>query len=218
MGLIAPIGGRVADDFALAVNGAVGGAAGDFGPPIAVEIGDHELGVVRALADVFAEVDGPKEGAVDFVALEHGLAGEAGGSGIARALFALEDDLVFAVAIEIADGGVVGIRAGWKLQGNLNVLAHGCAGGDLTEERRGGSGLATASDRAHGVEVWFRGVGGGVGEVGDSGERRGVEFDGGAAGGGAVDIEGDGGRIGAEEAPGDEDFVFSGFHGDDAAS
>ncbi len=49
----------VADDFAGAVLGAVRGFADEFGFAVAVEVIDHELGVMGAFANVLAEVNGP---------------------------------------------------------------------------------------------------------------------------------------------------------------
>ena len=58
---IAPVGQGVADDRALPVDGAVGGAAHQLGTAVTVEVVDHELGVVGAGADVFTKVDTPEE-------------------------------------------------------------------------------------------------------------------------------------------------------------
>ena len=46
----AGLGGGVADDFALAVDGSVSGFAGELRPAVAVEIVDDELGIVGAFA------------------------------------------------------------------------------------------------------------------------------------------------------------------------
>ena len=48
----------------------VGGLAGDLRAAVAVEIIDHELRVVRALADVHAEIDPPQQRAVELVGFE----------------------------------------------------------------------------------------------------------------------------------------------------
>ena len=58
---IAPVGQGVADDVAEGVARAVGGAADELGTAVAVEVVDHELGVVGAGADVFTKVDTPEE-------------------------------------------------------------------------------------------------------------------------------------------------------------
>ena len=57
---VAPVGGGIADHGARAVNGAVRGLARDLGFAVAVEVVDDELRVVRARADVAAEVDPPQ--------------------------------------------------------------------------------------------------------------------------------------------------------------
>ena len=52
-----PVGVGVADDLSSAVDGAVGGLADRSRPAVAVEVVDHELGVMGTFADVLAEVD-----------------------------------------------------------------------------------------------------------------------------------------------------------------
>ena len=61
---------RIADHPALAVDGAVGGLARHFGAAVAVEVVDDELRVVRAGADVPAEIDAPEARAVELVGVE----------------------------------------------------------------------------------------------------------------------------------------------------
>jgi len=134
----AVVGGGVADDFAGAVDGAVGGFADKLGAAVAVEIVDHELGVVGALADVFAEVDLPEQGAVEFVGLEERFVGEAGLGVVAGAAGEVDNDLVGAVAIEVADGGVVGGVALGRAEGDRQVRAHRRTGGDRGDRRRAG--------------------------------------------------------------------------------
>ena len=100
---------RVADHRAHAVDRSVRGLARDLGFPVAVEVVDHELRVVRAGADVAAEVDAPQPRAVELVGVEVDVACVAG----LRVVFRVrgvpfDDDLVFAVAIEIADAEFVG--------------------------------------------------------------------------------------------------------------
>ncbi len=125
---IDPVGIGVADHFAFAVDGSVGRFAGDFGDAVAVEVIDHELRVVRAFADVFAEVDGPEQGAIEFVGLKNRWIGQAGLRIVAAAAGHVNDDLVFAIAVKIADGGVVGGIALRSFQRSLDVLARGGVG------------------------------------------------------------------------------------------
>ena len=104
---VAPVGLGVADHFALAVDGAVGGFAGDLGAPVAIEVVDHELRVMRALADVFAEIDRPHQRAVELVGLQDRIGRYPGLRIVAAAACLVQDDLVLAVAIEVADRGIV---------------------------------------------------------------------------------------------------------------
>ena len=60
---------RIANDFALAVDRAVGSLHHNFGNPVTVEVVDHELRVVCAGADVLAEVDSPEARAVQLHAV-----------------------------------------------------------------------------------------------------------------------------------------------------
>jgi hypothetical protein len=63
---------------------------------------------VRALADVSAEVDGPEQRAVEFIALEDGRVGRAVLRMVAAATDHVDDEVVVAVAVEVAGGAVVG--------------------------------------------------------------------------------------------------------------
>jgi hypothetical protein len=125
---VAPVGARVADDFAAAVRGAVGGLARDLGSAVAVEVVDHELRVVRALADVPAEADRPEQRAVEPVSLEDGLGREARAPVVAPPARHVYDQLVLAVAVEVAGRGVARRVARRRLQGYRKVLPRGRVG------------------------------------------------------------------------------------------
>ena len=72
----APVGQRVADGPAGAVDGAVGSLAAQFGAPVAVEIKHEEVGCALARAYVHAEVYAPQPPAVELVSVEDGVSGE----------------------------------------------------------------------------------------------------------------------------------------------
>src|SRR5207253_1384878 len=71
------------------------------------EVVDHELRVVRALADVPAEVDRPEQTAVQLISLKDRLGREARAPVVAPAADHVDDQLVLAVAVEVAGRGVV---------------------------------------------------------------------------------------------------------------
>src|SRR5262249_59056298 len=105
---VAIIGVRVSDHRAHAVNGSVRGPAGHLGLPISIEIVNLKLRVVSACANVATEVDAPQPRPVELVSVEVDIARVAG----LRIVFRVrgvpfEDDLVLAVAVEIADATVV---------------------------------------------------------------------------------------------------------------
>ena len=132
---VAPVGLHVADHFATAVNRSIRRLTGNLGDAVAVEVIDHELRVVRALADVFAEVDRPQQRAVELVALDNCFARESRGSRVAWTLLGLQNNFVFAIAIEITNRSVVGrvsrrqfkrdgeIRPRWSVRGELERRA-----------------------------------------------------------------------------------------------
>lgn len=104
------VGGRAADHRARAVDRAVGGLHGDLGLAVAVVVVHLELRVVRAGADVAAQVDTPQPGAVQLDAVDDRVAGVAGpGVVLGVGGLPLQDDVEGAVAVEVADGGVVGL-------------------------------------------------------------------------------------------------------------
>ena len=108
-------------DLARAVDGAVGRLAGDLGPAVAVEVVDHELRVVGAFADVLAQVDPPEPRAVELVGFEDRLRGAAALRVVAAAADLMDDDFVLAVAVEVADRGVVGRVALRRLQRDRQI-------------------------------------------------------------------------------------------------
>ena len=56
--------------FACSVDGAGGCLAGYLGLAVAVEVIDHELGIVGSGADILAQIDAPQFGPVEFIAIE----------------------------------------------------------------------------------------------------------------------------------------------------
>ena len=114
----------VANDFALAVDRAVGSLHHNFGNPVTVEVVDHELRVVCAGADVLAEVDSPEARAVQLHAVYKDRARIAVLRVVLRVTrVPLEDQIQLAVAVEVAHahvvrgvgaGGAVGHRLGFR--------------------------------------------------------------------------------------------------------
>src|SRR5262249_6453625 len=133
---VAKIGVRVSDHIAHAVNGPVRGPAGHLGLPVSVEIVNLKLRVVSAGANVSTEVDAPQSRPIELISVEVDIARVAGLRMFLRVRgVQLEEDLVLAVAVEIADAGVVGAvgvslarrrHASLRnLQGNAQVLPDG---------------------------------------------------------------------------------------------
>ena len=119
----------------------------DLGPAVAVEVVDQELRVVRPLADVLAEVDPPQEGAVELVRLQDRLGRSRPAWELSRPRLAwCSDDLVLAVAVEVADGGVVRRVPGGRLQRDRQVRP----GRGVRRERERGARLLllAVDDRA----------------------------------------------------------------------
>src|SRR5690606_39704768 len=145
----------VADDGAAAVHGAVGGLHRDLGPAVAVVVVDLELGVVRAGPDVAAQVDPPQAGAVQLDAVEVDGVGHAGlGVVLGVVRLPLQHQVQAAVAVQVADAGVVGVvAAGGRGDGHVEV-----AGGE-PERRFGGRALGAAVHRADRVGGVGRGAG-----------------------------------------------------------
>ena len=135
-GRVAVVGAGVADDLAGAVRGAVGGLHGDLGPAVAVVVVHLELGVVRAGADVAAQVDPPQPGAVQLVRVDEHVAGVAGlGVVLGVGRIPLEHDLVLRRRRPGRRPGVVGAvgvgdpvgrgAAGRPLDRHVEVAASG---------------------------------------------------------------------------------------------
>ena len=71
---------------------------------------------------------------------------------VARPHLLLDDDLVLAVAVEVADGGVVGRVAGQRLERDRQVRPGRSVGGQ--PERGARVLLFPVDDRAHGIGDW----------------------------------------------------------------
>ena len=100
---------RVAYDLAGAVDGAVRSLGHHFRASVTVKVVDHELGVVCSRADISSEVDSPESRAVELHAVDEGRAGVAPVGvvvGVGRIPF--EEDLIFAVSVDITYRAVVG--------------------------------------------------------------------------------------------------------------
>ncbi len=193
-------GGAVAEDHAI------GSAEQDLRLAVAVHVVDgHVIAVANAdggrprldvvfVKTVRAEIDPPEQGAVAQVAFEE-LAEPVGG-------LAVHDEVVFAVAVQIADPAEFHIQraVGRRLQGHRDVLARGridgqgeCGArrvrpqvGDFNAADHGPDGISVGG----GGEVAWR-----VEMVGGGRERRDVELDRRGPVGRAVEIEGDVGRV-----------------------
>jgi hypothetical protein len=125
----------VADHATSRVGRAVGGFTRKFRPPVAIEIVDHELGVVGAGPDIAAEIDAPESCAIQFVGVEKHVARIAGLRVVLRVgRIPFQDDFVLTIAIEIGGAAIVcGVterdvvgRAtirGWR-EGNAEVRAN----------------------------------------------------------------------------------------------
>ncbi len=207
---VAKIGVRVSNYCAHAVNGPVGRLAGDLGLPVAVKIVDLKLRVVSAGANVATEVDAPQPRPTELVSVEVDVARVAGLRIVLRVRgVPFDDDLVLAVAVEIADATVVRavsvILARRRharrrnLQGNAQVLPDWGVGSQ--RERRARRSLEAGDDRTHGVSVRSSQVRAAVNEVGRAIDGRCVEKNGRSSAGRAVEIEGDVRRIGPQHAP-----------------
>ena len=107
-GGVAPVGGRVADHIAGAVDRSIGGLAGDLRPAVAVQIVDDELRVMGAGADVAPEVDAPQPCPGQRVGVEIDRAGVAALRVVFRVRrIPFDDELVLAVAVQVAGARVV---------------------------------------------------------------------------------------------------------------
>jgi hypothetical protein len=72
---IAVVDHRITDHYALAIYGTIGGLAGHFRFSVTVQVVHHELGEVWAGIDVFAQVDAPQAGAIQFITINDLVAG-----------------------------------------------------------------------------------------------------------------------------------------------
>ena len=86
-----------------------GVVAHEHGFPVAVEVIDHELGIVGPCADIPTQVDAPQLRAVHFVAIEIYLAGVAVEGIIARiGGIPFHDDFIFSITVDITRAAIVG--------------------------------------------------------------------------------------------------------------
>ena len=210
---VAPVLGAVADDVALGVLGAIAGLAGELGLAVTVQVRDHELGVVRTLADVHAQVDLPQEGAVQFVGLEDRNVRESVGGIVDAAAGHVDDDLVVAVTIQVTHAAVVGRIAVRSAHRDGDILLHGRIGGQ--RECLAGRGFLAL---LHGADE--PGIGPGqvrrpVDEMGGARQGLVVQLDRLLAFGLAVYVESQVGGLGPQQAPGHEHAVIL-PDGDDA--
>ncbi len=136
--------------------GARRGLDGHFGPAVAVEVIDDELGVVGAGADVGAHVQAPQQRAVQLVAVDQAAAGVAlDGHVLAVGGVPLDEIFHLAVAVHIAHAHVVGAvgkgvprrgdAAFGLLQGQIIVAffphRHRAAGRAFHPGQHGGHGI-----------------------------------------------------------------------------
>ena len=108
-GSLAPVGCGVAHHVALGIACAVGGLHHQLSTPVAVEVVDHELCVVRPGADVAAQADAPEPLAAEAVAVYVDRAGEACLRVVVRVgRLPFQEELVLSVAVDVAHAGIVG--------------------------------------------------------------------------------------------------------------
>ena len=221
--------GRAADVGSGGVERTGRAPAHDLGAAIPVEIVNHEIHVMRARADIHPEIDAPdrsRRSGIEFVGVQVGVSGVAAlGVVLGVGRIPLENELVFAVTIEIAHTAIVGGvgvgtagigAAGRDLQGDGEVLA------DRTVCREGKGGarglLDAAKHGADGVGVTDRKGGGAIGVIGRRGQRRRVEFHGGGTVGRAVEIKCDASGIISEQTPANVDLGARGADRNHAAT
>ncbi len=209
--LVAPVHVLVANDFALAVLRAVGGLAGDFRAPVAVEIIDHELRVVFAFPDVDPEINSPEMRAIEFVSIEHGRTRDAGERIVPPTRGLVQNDFVFAITIEIAHRRIAGAIIGERLNRNFQITLFPNAGG------RGGFKFFASQHRAN--EICQRLIGRGVliNEVRDIGDRLTVDAGWRLCVGDTVEIKGNVAGVRSEKPPADEHVSVVLAQGDNAA-
>ena len=205
----------VADHGPVAELRAFGGLDGKFGLAVAVKVVQAHLRVVRALADVQAQVHAPQEGAVELVGVDQQtFVADAGAGVVVGAGFELDHDLVFAVPIEVADRGVIGGivpfgEALHRLDGDLQVGFRGAGGRQRVRSAGLDCGLAR---EAHGVGVVHGRVHLRVREEGGFHERGVIQLD-----VPAIEVESDVERVALLVAPGHGHLAASVVDGDQAA-
>ena len=214
---------RAADVVALAVNRAGRGAAHQLRFAVAVEIINHEIHVVRAAADVRAEVNAPEPRAIELVAVEISVAGKTALRVVVRVGgIPFQNNFVFTIAVHIAHAAIVrgfierhavpSDAAGRRRERDVQVLLRWRIGRQRPD---GARGLRHAVE--HGLNeprVREREVGG-VGVIATVGQVGGDEIR--HAAGHAVEIEFGVRRIRAEQTPANVGGCGSRAHDDDAA-
>ena len=149
------------------------------------------------------EVDPPEEAAVELVGFELRFPGPAGLRVVAPAHLLFQDDLVLAVAVEVADRGVVRGMAGEGLEGDGDVGP--CRGVGRQAERCAGLPFPAVLHRPDEIgEGFLREFAPRVDEIRRVPERLGVQLHGRGTAGRAVDVEGDVVGIGSQQAPSHE--------------
>ena len=210
---------------ARTVNRAVGRPADHLGQSVAIEVRDHDGHVVGAGADVRPQADLPERtaGAVELHPFQPRLAGLPASRVVACVRRPPDDDeLVLAVAVEVADGAVAGeVRVALPVgrhavpwRGKLDVETAFRRIGAVAPRAAGPEHiLATCDEAAHFVAVVAPVHAARVVEIRDVGNWRGID-----APPVAVDVERGIGGIGRKIPPGDTYGLRSDAVRDDAAS
>ena len=235
-GRMRPVGGlpfrEAADVIAQTILRARAGAAHDLGFAVAVEIVNHEVHVMRAGTDIGAEINAPEPRAVQFVAVQIRVTGEAALRIVLRVGgIPFDDDFVFTVAVHVADAAIIGVvsvraagigavsgggfgAAGRRRERDVEILLRG---------RAGNKRVGHAHRLRNTADDGFDEIGIGDGEVRRRvhvvrgvGEQRGVQLvrD---AGRDAVKVEAGVVRVVAEQTPADINLRGARPHGDHAA-
>ena len=214
---------RAADVVALTVQCAGRSAAHQLRFAVAVKIINHEIHVVRAAADVRAEINAPEPRAIELVAVEISVAGKTALRVVVRVGgIPFQNNFVFTIAVHIARAAIVrgfGERhavprraAGRRREREVQVLLRRRIG---REGEGGAHGLRrTVEHGLHEPRVRKREVGG-VGVITTVGQVGGDEIRHTARD--AVEIELGVHRIGAEQTPANVGGRGSRAHDDDAA-
>jgi hypothetical protein len=92
-----------------------------------------ELRIVRALANIFAEIDRPEQARsgskIEFVALKKGCAGGTASRVVEAALLEFQNEIVVAVAIQIRGGCIIRAGSVRRLQRHRKIRQRRGAGG-----------------------------------------------------------------------------------------